>query len=72
MNRKHMAIVFAVLLGITIILPLFNLWLPVGNPNLGTTPVTLTALYLPWYLGMIMGLVKGVATSIFTGRWIYD
>ena len=72
MNRKHVCIAFAILLAAAIILPLFNIKLPFGNPNLGTTPVTLTAVYLPWYLGMTAGLVKGISTSLFTGRWMTE
>lgn len=72
MNRKHAIIAFLILLAAAIVLPLFNIKLPFGNPNLGTTPVTLTAVYLPWYLGLITGLVKGVSTSLFTGRWMTE
>lgn len=72
MNRKHMVITFLILLALAIILPLFNISLPFGNPNLGTTPVTLAAVYLPWYMGLITGLVKGISTAAFTGRWLVE
>ena len=72
MNGKNMAAIFAILLALAIILPLFNINLPFGNPNFGTTPVTLAAVYLPWYLGLITGLVKGICTAAFTGRWLVE
>jgi hypothetical protein len=72
MNRKHVAITFVILLALAIILPLFNITLPFGNPNLGTTPVTLAAVYLPWYLGLITGLIKGISTAAFTGKWLVE
>jgi thiamine transporter ThiT len=72
MNRKHMVIAFSILLALAIILPLFNITLPFGNPNLGTTPVTLAAVYLPWYLGLITGLIKGISTAAITGRWLVE
>jgi hypothetical protein len=72
MNRKHMAITFIVLLALAIILPLFNISLPFGNPNLGTTPVTLAAVFLPWYLGLVTGLAKGISAAAFTGRWLVE
>jgi hypothetical protein len=72
MNRKHAAITFVILLALAIILPLFNINLPFGNPNLGTTPVTLAAVYLPWYLGLVTGLVKGISTAAFTGKWLVE
>jgi hypothetical protein len=72
MNWKHVIITFVILLALAITLPLFNISLPFGNPNLGTTPVTLAAVYLPWYLGLITGLIKGISTAAFTGRWLVE
>jgi len=67
-----MVIAFFILLAMAVILPLFNIPLPFGNPNLGTTPVTLAAVYLPWYLGLLTGLVKGISAAAFTGRWLVE
>lgn len=72
MNRKHMYIIFAIFLLLAVLLPLFNMNFPFGNPNLGTTPVTLAAVYLPWYLALITGLVKGISSAAFTGRWLVE
>lgn len=72
MNGKNLVIAFAVLLAMAMVLPLFNISLPFGNPNLGTTPVTLAAVYLPWYLALITGLAKGISAAAFTGRWLVE
>jgi hypothetical protein len=67
-----MFIIFIIFLVLAIILPMFNITLPYGNPNFGTTPVTLAAVYLPWYLGLVTGLVKGLAAAAYTGRWLVE
>jgi len=72
MNRKYTVITFIILAALAIILPMLNITLPFGNPNLGTTPVTLAAVYLPWYLGLITGLIKGISSAAFTGRWLVE
>ena len=62
------ALVLAVL---AVILPLINIPLAIGNPNLGSSPATLAALYLPWPFCIIIALIKGIAASIITGRaWV--
>lgn len=57
---------------LAIILPLFNIPLPIGNPNFGSTPVTLAAVFLPWPFGIITALVKGITSSLFTGRFVVE
>lgn len=71
MKMKMVWIYSIVLAVLAIVLPLINIPLPIGNPNLGSSPVTLAALYLPWPVCIIIGLIKGVAASIITGRvWV--
>lgn len=56
---------------LAIILPLFNIPLPVGNPNLGSVPATLAAVWLPWPFCIVIALIKGISAAIITGRaWI--
>ncbi len=71
MKRKNVLLFALILAVLAIVLPLVNIPLPVGNPNLGSTPVTLAAIYLPWPFCIIIGLIKGIAASIITGRlWV--
>ncbi|HOI77325.1 MAG TPA: hypothetical protein PLI06_06910 [Methanofastidiosum sp.] len=49
------------------ILTYFNIPLQWGNPNLGTTPVSIISLFSPMG-GAITALVKGISSSIYTGR----
>jgi hypothetical protein len=68
--KIKMVLLYAVILAVlAIVLPLLNIPLPIGNPNLGSTPTTLAALYLPWPFSIIIALIKGIASSIITGRW---
>ncbi|MBN1375022.1 MAG: hypothetical protein JXA01_02580 [Dehalococcoidia bacterium] len=70
--KTKMVLIYAVILAIlAVILPLINIPLPIGNPNLGSTPATLAALYLPWPVCIVIALIKGIASSIITGRtWV--
>jgi hypothetical protein len=49
------------------ILTYFNIPLQWGNPNLGTTPVSIISLFTPLG-GVITALVKGISSTIYTGR----
>jgi len=70
--KTKVVLLYALVLAIlAVILPLLNIPLPVGNPNLGSTPATLAAIYLPWPFCIIIALIKGIAASIITGRaWV--
>jgi hypothetical protein len=70
--KTKMVWLYALILAIlAIVLPLFNIPLPVGNPNLGSTPATLAAVYLPWPFCIIIALIKGIASSVISGRpWV--
>jgi riboflavin transporter FmnP len=72
MNKKKVLISAAVLIMLAIILPLFHITLPIGNPNFGSTPITLAAVFLPWPVGIIAALVKGITTSLFTGKFLVE
>jgi hypothetical protein len=69
MNKKRILIASIILIAMAIVLPLFNIPLGIGNPNLGSTPATLAAVYLPWPVGIIAALIKGIAAAIFTGKY---
>jgi hypothetical protein len=70
--KTKMVLLYAPILAIlAVILPFVNIPLPVGNPNLGSTPATLAAIYLPWPFCIIIAVLKGIAASIITGRaWV--
>lgn len=47
-----------------------QLWIPLffGNPNLGSTPVTIAGVLCPLPVGIIAGVIKGIGASIWTGQ----
>lgn len=47
-----------------------NLWIPLffGNPNLGSTPVTLAGVLCPLPVGVASGMIKGIGASLWTGQ----
>jgi thiamine transporter ThiT len=53
---------------LAIVVTTFEIPLPVGNPNFGSTPVTIAAVFLPWPVGVITGLLKGIGVSLWTGK----
>ncbi|MCX6013244.1 MAG: hypothetical protein NTV30_07535 [Chloroflexi bacterium] len=72
MNKKRVLLCFVVLIALTIALPMFHFKMFLGNPNFGTTPVTLAAVFLPWPFGVIAGLIKGISVSLFTGKYLVE
>jgi hypothetical protein len=70
-TRKNL-ILGAILAAFAILLPLFNVRLSMGNPNFGTTPVTLAGIFLPWPFAVIIGLIKGISTAVYTGRFLVE
>ena len=65
MNKKIILIIISCISAG--ILTYFNIPLQWGNPNLGTTPVSIISLFSP-FGGVITALVKGISSSIYTGR----
>jgi hypothetical protein len=43
-----------------------------GNPNLGSTPVIIAAVLCPWPVGFIVGIIKGIGVSLWTGVWYIE
>jgi hypothetical protein len=72
MNKKRMLISAAVLIVLAVILPFFRIDLPMGNPNFGSTPITLAAIFLPWPVAVIAALIKGITSALYTGRFLVE
>lgn len=66
-------IMYSVIFGVLAII-LTKLFVPlfIGNPNLGSTPVVLAAVLCPWPVGIIVGIIKGIGASIWTGKWYVE
>ncbi|MGC8998904.1 MAG: hypothetical protein ACP5JW_05870 [Candidatus Bathyarchaeia archaeon] len=47
-----------------------QLWIPLffGNPNLGSTPVTVAGVLCPMPIGIVVGIIKGIGASLWTGQ----
>ena len=74
MNSKHQMakmwlITYSAIFGVlAVVVTIFKIQLPFGNPNFGSTPVTIAAVFLPWPVGVITGILKGIGVSIWTGK----
>jgi hypothetical protein len=66
-------ITYSVIFSILAII-LTKLFIPlfIGNPNLGSTPVVLAAVLCPWPVGIIVGIIKGIGASLWTGKWYVE
>ena len=71
--RNVRIIVLSALFGALAIL-CTNLWIPMffGNPNLGSTPVTIAGVLCPLQVGVAAGIVKGIAASLWTGQALIE
>ncbi|MCP8311039.1 MAG: hypothetical protein L6N94_06040 [Candidatus Methylarchaceae archaeon HK01M] len=66
-------VVYSVIFGVlAVILTMVFLPLPIGNPNLGSTPVVIAAVLYPWPVGIIVGIIKGIGASLWTGKWYVE
>ncbi len=47
-----------------------QVWIPLffGNPNLGSTPITIAAALCPMPVGVVSGIIKGLGASLWTGQ----
>ncbi|MGC8936177.1 MAG: hypothetical protein ACP5KV_02270 [Candidatus Methanomethylicaceae archaeon] len=45
---------------------------PLGNPNLGSTPVSLSAVISGGYTAFLVGIIKGLGVSLWTGQAILE
>jgi len=66
-NRKWLIVYSVIMVVLAAISPGFHLTLSAGNPDFGMTPITLAAVCLPWPIGVIAGVAKGVGAFCWTG-----
>jgi hypothetical protein len=66
-KRKWLILYSVIFIALAVILPRFQLTLPIGSPNFGATAVTLAAALLPWPIGAAAGIIKGISVSFWGG-----
>ncbi|MCQ5337252.1 MAG: hypothetical protein NO475_03545 [Candidatus Methanomethylicia archaeon] len=67
-NIPYMAIFGA----LSIIMSAIRVSFPLGNPNLGSTPVSISAIILNARSTFIVGIIKGLGVSIWTGQALLE
>ncbi|MCX8182250.1 MAG: hypothetical protein N3D12_03955 [Candidatus Methanomethyliaceae archaeon] len=73
-NRSRTSLLshIAVLGALSIIMSSIKVSFPLGNPNLGSTPVSLSAVLCGGYAGFLVGIIKGLGVSLWTGQAILE
>ncbi len=57
---------------LSIIMSAIRVSFPLGNPNLGSTPVSISAIILNARSTFIVGIIKGLGVSIWTGQALLE
>jgi predicted membrane protein len=57
---------------LSIIMSAIRVSFPLGNPNLGSTPVSISATILNAYSAFIIGIIKGIGVSLWTGQVLLE
>lgn len=68
MARSKMVALMAIFGAMAILFT--QVWIPLffGNPNLGSTPITIAAVLCPMPVGIASGIIKGLGASLWTGQ----
>ncbi|MEM3056795.1 MAG: hypothetical protein QW639_06170 [Candidatus Bathyarchaeia archaeon] len=68
MKRPKMVALIAIFGALSLLFT--QVWVPLffGNPNLGSTPITLAAVLCPMPVGVVSGIIKGLGASLWTGQ----
>ncbi|MEM3365573.1 MAG: hypothetical protein QXM93_04035, partial [Candidatus Methanomethyliaceae archaeon] len=69
-SRASFLSYIAVLGALSIIMSSIKVSFPLGNPNLGSTPVSLSAVLSGGFAGFLVGIIKGLGVSLWTGQAI--
>ncbi|MCX8169589.1 MAG: hypothetical protein N3D72_00695, partial [Candidatus Methanomethyliaceae archaeon] len=56
----------------SIIMSSIRVSFPLGNPNLGSTPVSLSTMVLSGNAVFIVGIIKGIGVSLWTGQALLE
>ncbi|MDH7556338.1 MAG: hypothetical protein ACQXXL_05095 [Candidatus Methanosuratincola sp.] len=71
-RRSYLLIYVAVFGALSIVLSSIRVSFPLGNPNLGSTPVSIAAAASPGLAAFAVGLIKGVGVSLWTGQALIE
>lgn len=70
---KKRTISYIILFGaLSIIMSSIRVAFPLGNPNLGSTPVSLSAIILNGKAVFMIGIIKGIGVSLWTGQALLE
>ncbi|MCQ8892160.1 MAG: hypothetical protein NQU41_02110 [Candidatus Methanosuratincola sp.] len=71
-RRSFILIYVAVFGALSIVLSSIRVSFPLGNPNLGSTPVSIAAAASPGLAAFAVGLIKGLGVSLWTGQALIE
>ncbi|MBC7127247.1 MAG: hypothetical protein ABC585_06820 [Candidatus Methanosuratincola petrocarbonis] len=71
-RRSFILIYVAVFGALSIVLSSIRVSFPLGNPNLGSTPVSIAAAASPGIAAFAVGLIKGIGVSLWTGQALIE
>ncbi|MEN3034992.1 MAG: hypothetical protein ABC537_01695 [Candidatus Methanosuratincola sp.] len=71
-RRSFILIYVAVFGALSIVLSSIRVSFPLGNPNLGSTPVSIAASASPGLAAFAVGLIKGLGVSLWTGQALIE
>ncbi len=71
-RRSFILIYVAVFGALSIVLSSIRVSFPLGNPNLGSTPVSIAASASPGLAAFAVGIIKGVGVSLWTGQALIE
>ncbi|MDH5807125.1 MAG: hypothetical protein QXW62_05295 [Candidatus Methanomethylicaceae archaeon] len=70
--KKNIIPYIAIFGAFSIIMSSIRVSFPLGNPNLGSTPISISAIFLNSYGVFMVGVIKGIGVSIWTGQALLE
>lgn len=72
-DRRSFHLIYVAVFGaLSIVLSSIRVSFPLGNPNLGSTPVSIAAAASPGLAAFAVGLIKGIGVSLWTGQALIE